>query len=145
MTTVTRTSELPLPAESAAALARKPALMQYVMSPILQLRGLRVPDRIGEGTEASARLWWFGVIPAWTHRLTVVRLSGTEIRSRERGGPVRVWNHRLVFEPIDEHTCRYTDEIELEDGVRGAPVRLFAEIMFRHRHRRWRTLARVLS
>jgi hypothetical protein len=59
--------------------------------------------------------------------------------------PVHTWNHRLTFEPIDEASCRYTDEIETDDGWRGAPTRLFIRLMFRHRHRRWHQLARILS
>jgi hypothetical protein len=36
-------------------------------------------------------------------------------------------------------------EIETDDGWRGAPTRLFVRLMFRHRHRRWDRLSRMLS
>ncbi|MEE6169068.1 MULTISPECIES: hypothetical protein [unclassified Mycolicibacterium] len=138
------TTELPIPAEVAAALARKPAMMNYALSPILRIYHLKADQPIRVGSEGSARLWWFGVIPSWTHRLTIEKLDPTEIYTRELGGPVHTWNHRLTFEPIDEHRCRYTDEIETDPGWRGAPTRLFIRLMFRHRHRRWRTLAEIL-
>ena len=35
-------------------------------------------------------------------------------------------------------------EIELDDGWHAAPTRLFARLMFRHRHRRWSVLAGIL-
>lgn len=111
---------------------------------MLRIYRLDVPKRIEVGTQGSARFWLFGVIPAWTHHLTIKRLDPTEIYTNEHGGPVRTWNHRLTFEPIDEGSCRYTDEIETDDGLRGLPTRAFARVMFRHRHRRWRRLARIL-
>ncbi len=58
---------------------------------------------------------------------------------------MRTWNHRLTFEALDDHSCRYIDEIETDDGLKGAPTRLFIRLMFRHRHRRWRTLANILA
>jgi ligand-binding SRPBCC domain-containing protein len=142
---VALTTELPISAETAAALARKPETMSYVLSPILRFRGLGVPEPIEVGTRGSARLWWFGLIPAWTHHLMIRELDATEIYTNEHGGPVRTWNHRLIFEPVDEHHCRYTDEIETDAGARGALTRLFIGLMFRHRHRRWQRLARTLA
>ncbi len=145
MSKVTLTTELPIPAGTAARIARNPELMRYVLRPILHIYRLNVPDRIDVGTEGSARLWWFGLIPSWTHHITVKQLDATEIYTNEHGGPVQTWNHRLTFEPLDDDRCRYTDEIETEPGWRGAPTRVFVRLMFRHRHRRWRALAAILQ
>jgi ligand-binding SRPBCC domain-containing protein len=145
MSKVTLTTELPIPAATAAAMARKPELMTYVLSPVLQVYRLNVPERIEVGTRGSARFWWFGVLPGWTHHLTVKKLDPTEIYTHEHGGPVHTWNHRLTFEAIDDHSCCYTDEIETDDGWRGLLTRAFVKLMFRHRHRRWRSLARILQ
>ncbi|WP_068270288.1 hypothetical protein [Aldersonia kunmingensis] len=142
---VTLSTELPLPAETVAGLCRKPETMLFVLSPVVRFRELHVPDLLEVGAEASGRIWWFGIIPSWTHRLTVVKADPLEIYTNERSGPARVWNHRLTFEPIDANSCRYTDEIETESGWRGAPTRLFVRLMFAHRHRRWQTLAGILS
>lgn len=145
MSKVTLTTELAMSAGAAAALARKPEMMAYVLSPVLRIYHLEVPDNIEVGTQGSARFWLFGVIPAWTHHLTVIQLDPTEIYTHEHGGPVHTWNHRLTFEPVDDQRCRYIDEIETDDGLRGAPTRLFIKLMFRYRHRRWRTLANILN
>lgn len=144
MSKVALTTELPMSAETAAALARKPTTMTHVLSPILRFYRLEFPEHFEVGTQASGRLWWFGVIPSWTHHLTIKQLDATEIYTNEHGGPARTRNHRLTFEPIDEHHCRYTDEIETDDGLRGAPTRLFIRLMFRHRHRRWHRLVERL-
>ncbi|GAA5066357.1 hypothetical protein [Nocardia callitridis] len=145
MSIVRLTTELPISAEAAYELAQKPELFKYVVSPILRVPKLDFPDRIAPGAQASARLWWFGVIPSWTHRLTLVRLEPTEIYTNERGGPVRTWNHHLTFTPIDDNRCRYTDEVETDDGVTGFGTRLFIHLIFRYRHLRWRALTRVLA
>ena len=145
MSKVTLSTELPIPAPAACLLAQRPELFEYVVSPILRVPGLEFPDVVAPGVSGSARLWWFGVIPTWTHHLTVVSLDDTSIYTNEHGGPVRVWNHHLTFTPIDETRCRYTDEVEVEDGVRGAGFRVFVHLLFRYRHRRWRELARVVT
>ncbi|BBX95940.1 SRPBCC family protein [Mycobacterium lacus] len=145
MSKVTLTTELPISAQAACALARKPDVLKYLLSPVIQMRSLNFPDHIDVGTQGSTRLWWFGFVPAWKHHLTVKELDDTEIYTNEHGGPVRTWNHRLTFTPIDEHSCRYTDEVETDDGLRGLPTRAFIRLMFRHRHRRWRTLARLVA
>ena len=46
---------------------------------------------------------------------------------------MRTWNHRLTFTPLDENHCRYTDEMETDDGWRGLATRLFIRLVFRYR------------
>jgi hypothetical protein len=145
MSKVTLTTTLPLPATTACTLARTPELFAYVVRPFLAVPHLELPERLEPGVEGSGRLWWFGAVPSWRHHLHLIELSPTEIRTREWGGPVRTWNHHLTFEPLTDTSCRYTDEIELDDGVLGFGTRLFAHAMFRWRHRRWRALAQVLA
>ncbi|WP_212913633.1 hypothetical protein [Streptomyces sp. TS71-3] len=60
---------------------------------------MRVPEHITVGTHGSARLWWFGVLPTWTHHITVQRLDPLESYTHEHGGPVHTWRHRLTFVP----------------------------------------------
>jgi hypothetical protein len=138
-------TELPIPAETAFALAQKVELFRFVVAPILRVPELEMADELIPGAEGSARLWWFGVVPTWRHHLRLVHIGDGEIYTNEHGGPVRTWNHRLTFEPLDAGRCRYTDEIEVDSGIRGLGTRVFVRLMFRHRHRRWRALARVLA
>ncbi|OAP20051.1 MULTISPECIES: hypothetical protein [Amycolatopsis] len=125
MARTARTTELPLSADVAARLARKPEVLAFVMSPVLRVYRMDVPARIEAGTHGKARLWWFGVI-------AVERLGPLEIRTDEHGGPVHTWRHRLTFVPLGERRCRYTDETETGDGWRGAPTRLFGRIVIRN-------------
>ncbi|MET7639976.1 hypothetical protein [Streptomyces sp. NPDC005438] len=132
--------ELPISAEAACALAGKPETFLYVVWPVLRIYRLDIPDRLVPGAKVSGRLWWFGIVPSWRHHLKLVRWQDREISTEEGGGPVQRWNHHLTFVPTGENRCRYVDEIDIEDGVKGIPVRLFARVMFPYRHRRWRKL-----
>ena len=145
MSKVALTTELPIPAHRAAALARKPELMRFVLAPIVQMPKLVAPEHLQIGTRVAARLWFFGVLPTWTHHLEIKELDDLMIYTNERSGPVRTWNHWLTFVPVDEHRCRYTDEIETDDGVLGWITRGFIRVLFTHRHRRWRALAAILA
>jgi hypothetical protein len=50
---VTLTTELPIPAQTAAALARKPELMKYVLGPVPRVYRMDVLDRVGVGAQGS--------------------------------------------------------------------------------------------
>lgn len=151
-TRIRRSTDLPLAAERACELAQNPAMFAFVVRPVLRVSGL--PEtfapaeeeavRSGE-RELTARLWWLGVLPGWRHRLRVVAATATELRTRERGGPVRAWNHTLTFEPTGERSCRYTDTVELDAGPLTPLVWCFAQGLFRWRQARWRQLARVIA
>ncbi|MBF6093595.1 hypothetical protein [Nocardia cyriacigeorgica] len=145
MSTVSVSTELPISAEHAWRLAQKPEMLEYVLAPIIRMTGPGLPERLEAGVSGTARMWMLGVIPAWKHHMTVVRLEPTEIYTNEHGGPVRLWNHRLTFTPLGEDRCRYTDEIEIEDGRRAPGLRQFVTFLFRHRQRRWRTVAGIIA
>jgi hypothetical protein len=148
MVTVRRTTPLPIAAEEAFALALKPATFAYVARGVLRVPALAaIPgDFAAPGVQASGRLWWLGVIPTWTHHLRVVAIEpDRELRTAERGGLVRTWNHRLAFAPTSPASCDYTDEIEIDAGPLTPLVAAYARAFFALRQARWRQLARVLS
>jgi hypothetical protein len=139
MATVTRTIELPLPAAQVQSMCLKAALLNYVLWPWFSARG-EVPETLAEGQEIEGRMYLFTKIPAWRHDIRLMTVRDGEIYTNEGGGPVPYWNHRLTFEPTSATSCRYTDRIEVPAYV--APT---AKLIFAWRHRRWRTLARVLA
>lgn len=52
---VTLTTELPIPAATAAALARQPEMIAYVLSPVLRVHHFTVPEQIEVGTDLKRR------------------------------------------------------------------------------------------
>ena len=101
---------------------------------------------VSRGQEVRTRLFFFHAIPAWEHhlRLDSVDDARRELLSRERGGFVRSWEHRISIEPEGPHRCRYTDEVSIEAGIFTAVVWAFACLFYRYRQRRRRRLVRDL-
>jgi hypothetical protein len=148
MVTVRRTTTLPIGADEAFALALEPATFAHVARGVLRVPAL---ERLGSsfdaapGVEVAGRLWWLGILPAWTHHLRVVAIEDDgatrTIKTAERGGPIRTWDHRLTFSPSGPGRCDYTDEIRIDAGVLTRPTALFARAFFALRQARWRRLA----
>lgn len=136
-------SELPVPAEVVADLLRKPAVLQHVAWPILVMPGL--PDEFSLGDEVTFRLYLLGVFPLWRHTVRVVGAEPRAARTEEHGGPLRSWRHDLTVTPVSEHSCRYTDEVEIDAGRLTPLAAAVARVFYRYRHRRWAALARVLA
>ena len=137
-------TDLPIPADQAFALAHKLDTFKHVVWPVLRFPVEDV-DGFVVGDEFSARLWFFQVIPAWTHHLRVMADSDLELYTNERSGPARIWNHRLTFRPTGEHSCEYTDEVEIERGPLGWGTALFIHAFFRYRQWRWRRFTQSLA
>jgi len=143
---VTVSTDLAIPAARARELALKPPLLEYVLWPWVQMPPIEpLPETITEGQRITAKLRFLGVLPGWCHTLTIQRLGELEIASREHGGPVREWNHRLTFQETSPGSCRYTDSVEIHAGLATPTVVLFAHLIYRYRQWRWRALARVLA
>lgn len=87
----------------------------------------RWPEEFREDQEIRTRLSFFHAIPAWErHLVGLVRVDDArrELLSREHGGFVRSWEHRIGIEPEGLHRCRYTDEISVETGIFTAAAAL---------------------
>lgn len=140
------TSDLPIPADVAAGLIRKPELLRYVTWPLLRIPDL--PDEeFSVGHQMTVRLYLFGVLPLWLHTVRVVGGDDTagEARTEEHGGPLRSWRHRLVVTPVCSRSCRYTDEVDVDAGLLTPLAVVSTRMFYRYRHWRWAALARVLA
>lgn len=101
------------------------------------------PEVFEEGQLIKTRLLFFNIVPAWEHRLRIIRIDHEkmEITSQEDGGPVRRWNHRKWIEAESEQTCLYTDEIDIDAGLLTFLIWAYAHVFYRYRQRRMRKLA----
>jgi len=138
---------LDAPAQEVWELLKRKQTLLYVTRGMMGWPDAGVwPEEWREGAKVTGRLRFFHIVPGWRHELRVVRVDGGrgELRTEEGGGFVRTWNHLLKVEPLPAERSRYTDEIELDAGVFTPVVWAFAQIFYRYRQARWRSLARVL-
>lgn len=148
MRTITLSTRLDAPAHVVLDGARTPAVFRFVVRGLLSMPDLDAREApFVAGEEITSRLRLLGVVPFSRHHLRVVELDldGGLLRTHERGGLLRTWDHDVVVEPIDERTCRYTDTVRLDAGALTPLVAAAARGFYRIRQRRWRALAPVLA
>jgi hypothetical protein len=126
------------------------ALLLEVARPLVVLRPVDdagFPERWRQDGTVRCRSYLFGVIPLGTRTLTHERVDPGqyEIQSREHDPLVRRWDHMIRVRPAAGGRTWYSDEIEIEAGLLTPVVWLFAQLFYRHRQRRWQTVARRLS
>ena len=141
-------TRLSAPAEAVWDAVQRTDTLRYVTRGLLGFRGVgEIPERLAEGETYTLRLWFFGVVPAWRHEIRIAHVdeAGREIRTEERGGPVRGWRHRITVDGEGWGSTRYMDEIDVKAGVLTPFVWFYAELFYRYRQRRWRRLARGLA
>lgn len=136
-------SVLKSPADDVWRLVKKSSTLLYVTKGLLGFAGAAdFPSEWREGTTENTRLLFFGFLPAWKHQLRFQKISDSELilYTNEGGGLVPTWNHHIRVEPLSEYTCRYTDDVEIKAGLITPLVCLYANIFYRYRQWRWRSL-----
>lgn len=126
---------------------QRPALLFELSRPILHFNradGALFPDRWLEGTTQTFDVYLFGTLPLGAHTIFVERIDpeARTIQTRESGGQVRRWDHRLRVRPAGRGRTLYSDEITIEAGWLTGLVWLYAQALYRHRQRRGRRIAR---
>ena len=98
--------------------------------------------RLGE--RGTGWLFAFHLIPAYRHTIEIAEVdhAGRTLRTHEHGGILKAWNHTLHVEPIDEHSSRYSDTVDIDAGIATVCVAALARGIYRYRQRRWRKLVR---
>jgi ligand-binding SRPBCC domain-containing protein len=140
-------SILPAPPDRVWEALERPETLQRIAAPVLRFRPAQpggLPRYWRRGTEARLRLYLFGLLPLGPHTIRVDAADPArgELRTRESGLMAPVWNHTIRIAAHGDGATRYSDEVEIRAGVRTPVVWLFAQLFYRHRQRRWRTLLR---
>lgn len=101
------------------------------------------PTHWSEGYSVRTDLTVLRIATIPDYEISFVRIDPMtrEIETREGGGDVQQWDHRMtITASADGTTCWYTDEVEVAAGARTWVVWLFAKLVYRYRHVRWRKL-----
>lgn len=145
---VERTSLLEAPAERVWDALQRTATFSYVSAPLLRFPVAELAEaRWLPGMELEGRLLLLGFIPIGRHRIRIESVDETTrcLQTREGSRLLTRWDHEIRVEAVDDGACRYRDRIEIEAGTMTPVVWLFASVLFRYRHLRWRRLARELA
>jgi hypothetical protein len=137
-------TDLPISAEKAWSALVKRDTFLYITRGMLGFRGSESwPETFEEGTEIETRLVFFHLIPGWKHTLRIVMVDEEQLQlaSEEEGGLIGRWNHVIRLKRISAERCHYVDEIDIRAGLLTPAVWAFAQVFYRYRQRRWRTLA----
>jgi hypothetical protein len=138
-------TELPTDADRVWAALLHPASFTYVCRGLLGFPALAGrTDPLREGEQGTGWLMLFHVIPFSRHTIHVERIDHADraLHTREHGGLLRAWNHTLHVEPLTEHSCRYSDTVDIDAGPLTGVVAGIAVLIYRYRHRRWHKLVR---
>lgn len=145
MRTVHVETILPTAADRVWSAMLSPATFLYVCKGLIGFPALAGrTEALSAGERGTGWLFAFHVIPAYRHTIEVIEVdpaTGT-IRTHEHGGALKAWNHTLHVEPLDDHTCRYSDTVDIDAGRLTSVAVVLATGIYRYRHRRWRKLVR---
>jgi hypothetical protein len=117
----------------------------YVASPLIKFRakkGHSLPEKWSLRNKVELELSLFGIMPLGDQIIDLVYTNQAErtIVSNEFGKLIKVWNHTIKFNAVNDQAIAYSDEIEIEAGVLTIPIWLFAHLFYRHRQRKWKDL-----
>ena len=141
-------TELLAPADRVWSAVRRSDTFRHVTKGVL---GFRVPGglppTLREGESVTGRLMLFHVLPLWRHEIRVESVDDRElvIQTREHGGPLRRWDHRISVRQSMGPRSLYTDRVDIGGGPLAPPTWVFVQVFFRYRQYRWRGLARTLG
>lgn len=88
----------------------------------------------------------FGFIPLGVRELYFERIDQRALRivTRESNRLVRRWDHTISVTPFGANRSIYRDVIDVDAGRLTVMVWAWTNWFYRHRQKRWRSLARRL-
>lgn len=146
------TSEFDCTPERAWTELLRTRLLEYVVRPLVVFEPLDpdpLPTLWSEG-EYLVRIRLFGRLPLGTHTIrigipTVETTPGSQryqLRDDGSGTLLSTWDHRITIEETADGRTRYTDDVEVRAGLLTPLFWLLAQLLYRHRQRRWGRLVR---
>jgi len=106
-----RSCTLPGPVEQAFAWHERPGAFTRLNPPWEYCEVVEHVGGIRDGARVAVRIGLAGPIKATWRLEHVDYLENRRFRDRQISGPFAAWDHRHLFEPIDETSCRLEDHI----------------------------------
>ena len=143
---LTVSSILPISIDTAWAKVQTPELFEFITKGKLKLIPVdrKFPDVFEEGDTIEARILIYGIIPfGGIHTLYFEKIdSGNHIiKTKEKDAIVKVWNHKISMNAIDDNCIKYEDEITIYADILTCVITLWAKSFYKYRQRRWLEIA----
>jgi len=121
--------------------AQKSALLLHVIWPLA-----RISTSGRERQKVQCRVYVFGFVPLGIRELYFERIDQLAFRivTRESDRLVRSWDHTISITPLGANRSIYRDMIDVDAGQLTILVWAWTNWFYRHRQKRWRSLARRL-
>lgn len=137
---ITKTSIFPASGTQLFKKLQKLSTLQHIAFPYASFEPVNGQNdliwRGGESFDFEFRLFCF--IPFGIHKISVIDFDVKRgIFTKEGNRFVPIWNHRIIIEPLSDHSVRYTDEVEIGTGLKTPFVCLWAKLFYAHRQKRW--------
>lgn len=141
-----------LPAETVWVEVQTATLLMHIAWPLLRFVpvGSEPLDAFKPGGRYQVKLRLFGILPFGTQWI-VTSVHEPESgewpkRLRDDGysAIIRKWDHWITIAPNPDSSTSYRDDVDISAGVLTPVIWVFAQLLYRHRQRRWRGLARIL-
>ncbi len=147
---LTVTSDLAIRINDAWGEVQKSSLLEFVCKGKIKFKAVdtEFPEKWEKDSMVRTKMLMYGFIPfGGAHSLKFVEVKPEEYTAltNEKNAIVKVWNHRIKMEKIEENLKRYTDEIELYAGIFTNFVAKWAESLYKHRQKRWQIIANELN
>lgn len=137
-------SRLPVPAETAWALLQRSDTLVYINRGVVTFtEAADFPEYWTSDTTVHTGIKIFGYRSIEHYTITFVSVDAQqrEMETQESGDDLEQWDHLMSITPCnDGQSCWYRDEVEVYAGARTWLVWLFAKLVYRYRHVRWKRL-----
>ena len=141
-------TRLSAPPDVVWTLLQQSETLVRVAKPLLYFRPIVPPHLPLRWERRSYRvsMYAFGVLPLGQQTITIEEPdahpeapSGARIlRDNGSGQLVSSWDHWIFVSSHPDGGAAYTDWIDIQAGILTPLIKIFAEIFYRHRQRRWR-------
>jgi hypothetical protein len=130
-----------------------PELLFHIAAPLVRFRfvGCDAPVQWSDGSRYLVAIKLFGLLPfgeQWivpTLQSDPARVWPKRLRDNGHSALIKTWDHWITIASDGQGGTLYRDEVEVHAGLLTPFIWVFAQIFYRHRQRRWRSLARGQS
>ena len=143
---LTVSSELNIDITKAWNEIQKSSLLEFVCKGKVRFKPIdtKFPKLWKKDMLIKAKMLIYGFIPfggIHTFNFKTIDAENFTVLTNEKNSIVKIWNHGIFMEQIDENRIKYTDEIELYAGILTGFIANWAESFYKHRQKRWIIIA----